>query len=710
MNLTRHLRAALAAILTAAALAPAALADEGMWAFNNLPRAEIKKRYGFEVTDDWVRRVQSATVRFPNGTGSFVSSEGLVLTNYHIVEEIVGELSTAERDLAKTGFVAHARAEELKIPGLALDQLVRIEDVTARVNGAAKAGMSDTEAGAARQAEIGRVEAEAAKASGMRADVVTLYQGGVYNLYYYKRHTDVRLVFAPEFQSAFFGGDPDNFNFPRYNLDMALVRVYEGDAPLKPENYFKWSKKGPQDGELTFVSGSPGTTQRLLSVAHLEYLRDVQIPFTVRLLESRRDSLKKYMAKGEEQTRRGQNELNYAENFVKVFKGQVEGLGGRELLARKRGAETALRAYAESSSNRKDYVDAWDAIAKARKSLAAYDNRRRLLGGAALTDSANTAFNTVLFGYARALVRLAEESAKPDAERLPEYTEPRRAALNAMLNSEAPVYEDFEQTKLAASLTLLRDTLGASDPLVVKVLGGKTPEARAVELISATSLNEVAYRKELAAGGKKAVDASNDPLIVLARGVDAEARQLRKRYEEEVLGVERTAYGKLARALFEKEGTGIYPDATFTPRLSYGAVKGYKENGKTVKPFTFYSGLYERSAQHGGKFPYNLAPRWAEKKAEVDMKVPFNFITTNDIIGGNSGSPTFNREMELLGLIFDGNIQSLVGNFHYDESVNRAISVDSRGMLEALRKVYGAKEVADELARTGAAATATSSR
>lgn len=699
LNLTRHLRAALAALLLAATLGPAALADEGMWAFNNLPRAEIEKRYGFKVTDDWVRRVQSATVRFPNGTGSFVSAEGLVLTNYHIVEDIVGELSTAERDLAKTGFVAHARAEEIKIPGLTLDQLVRIEDVTARVNGAARAGMSDTEAGAARQAEIGRVEAEAAKTSGLRADVVTLYQGGVYNLYYYRRHTDVRLVFAPEFQAAFFGGDPDNFNFPRYDLDMALVRVYEGGAPLKPENYFKWSKKGPQENELTFVSGSPGTTQRLLTVAHLEYLRDAQLPLTVRILESRRDALKKYMAGGEEQTRRGQNELNYAENFVKVFKGQIEGLRGKELMARKGGAETALRAYAESSRHRKEYVDAWGAVADARKALASYDRERRLLGGFTLTDAANGAFNTPLFGYARILVRLAEEAGKPDAERLPEYSDARRPALEAVLYSEAPVYEDFEQVKLAASLALLRDTLGAEHALTRKVLKGKTPETRAAELVSATSLNEVAYRKELAAGGKKAVDASNDPLIVLARDVDAEARQYRRRYEAEVVGVERTAYGKLARVLFEKEGTGIYPDATFTPRLSYGAVKGYQENGKTVKPFTYVAGLYERAAEHGNRFPYNLAPRWAEKKGEVDMKAPFNFITTNDIIGGNSGSPTFNREMELLGLIFDGNIQSLVGNFYYDESVNRAISVDARGMLEALRKVYGAKEVADELAR-----------
>ncbi|HEX8558171.1 MAG TPA: S46 family peptidase [Pyrinomonadaceae bacterium] len=707
----RRTRAALAALLLAAAtLAPAALADEGMWTFNNLPRAEIKRRYGFEVTDDWVKRVQSATVRFPNGTGSFVSSEGLVLTNYHIVEDIVGELSTAERDLAKTGFVANTRAEELKIPGLALDQLVRIEDVTARVTGAVKAGMSDADAGAARQAEIGRIEAEAARSSGMRADVVTLYQGGVYNLYFYKRHTDVRLVFAPEFQAAFFGGDPDNFNFPRYNLDMALVRVYEGGAPLRPDSYFRWSKKGPQEGELSFVSGSPGTTQRLNTVAHLEFLRDAGLPLTVRLLESRRDSLKKYMALGEEQTRRGQNELNYAENFIKVFKGQMEGLRGRELMARKGAEESALRAYVESSRNRKDYADAWDAIARARKSLASYERERRVLGGLTATDYGNTAFNTALFNHARLLVRLADESAKPDAARLPEYADARRPGLEATLYSPAPLYDDFEQMKLAASLGFLRETLGPDHALTRKVLKGKTPEARAAELISGTKLKDVAFRRELAAGGKKAVEASTDPLIVLAREVDAEARELRRRYEEEVVGVERTAYGKIARALFEKEGTGLYPDATFTPRLSYGAVKGYRENGKTVRPFTYFAGLYERSAQHGGKFPYNLAPRWVERKAEVDMKAPFNFVTTNDIIGGNSGSPTFNREMELIGLIFDGNIQSLVGNFYYDESVNRAISVDSRGMLEALRDVYGARAVADELTRTAAAAAAGSGR
>jgi len=691
---------ALASLLLLTTLGVPALADEGMWTFNNLPRAEIKKRYGFEVTDEWVRKVQSATVRFPNGTGSFVSGEGLVLTNYHIVEDIVGELSTAERDLAKTGFVAHTREEELKIPGLALDQLVKIEDVTARVTGAVKQGMSDADAAAARAAEIGRVESESA-AAGMRADVVTLYQGGMYNLYVYKRYTDVRLVFAPEFQAAFFGGDPDNFNFPRYDLDMSLVRVYEGGKPLKPESYFKWSKQGPKEHELTFVSGSPGTTQRLNTVSHLGFLRDVGIPILIRTLESRRDSLRKYMAAGEEQTRRGQNELNYAENFTKVFKGQLEGLRDKSLIARKLADEQALRNYVNADARRrKEYGDAWDAIVKARESLASYERERRMFGGLTLTDYAMSGFNSVLFNHARTLVRLADEDAKPEAERLPEYAAARRPALEAMLYSTAPVYDDFEQMKLAASLTLLRDLYGGRGGLrLAKIFRGKTPEARAAELISGTKLKDVEFRRTLARGGPKAIQESDDPLILLARSIDAESRALRTRYETEVVGAERTAYGKIARALFEKEGTGLYPDATFTPRLSYGAVEGYSENGRRVEPFTYYSGLYARSAEHAGKFPYNLAPRWAEKKSEVDMKAPFNFATTNDIIGGNSGSPTFNREMELVGLIFDGNIQSLVGNFYYDPAVNRAISVDSRGMLEALRKVYGATETADELTR-----------
>jgi hypothetical protein len=700
MKLIKLCRAALAAALLLTAGGARALADEGMWTFNNVPRAEIKRRYGFEVTDDWLRRVQSATVRFPNGTGSFVSPEGLVLTNYHIIEDYVTQLSTAEKDYAKEGFVARTRDEELKIPGLELNVLAGIEDVTARVNGAAKEGLSASAAADARQAEIARIEAESAKATGLRSDVVTLYQGGVYNLYRYKKYTDVRLVFAPEFQTAFFGGDPDNFNFPRYNLDMALVRAYEDGRPARPDSHFKWSKAGAKEGDLVFVSGSPGNTQRLNTVAHLEFLRDAGIPLLLRTLETRRDSLKSYMAQGEEQKRRAQNELNYAENFIKVYKGQLEGLRDRSLLERKRREEQALRRYVEADARRrKEYGDAWETIAKARRELAAYERDRRLLGGLTLTDYGQTAFNSPLFNYARVLVRLAEESSKPDAERLPEYTDARREALEATLYSAAPVYEDFERMKLAASLALLPEVYGKDHALVRKVLRGKTPEARAAELIAGTKLKDVDERKRLAAGGRKAVEESADPLIALARSVDAEAREARRRYESGVVGVERVAYGKIARALFEKEGTGLYPDATFTPRLSYGAVKGYVENGRRVEPFTNFAGLYERAARNNYKFPYTLAPRWVERKSALDLKTPFNFVSTNDIVGGNSGSPAFSRELELVGLIFDGNIQSLVGNFYYDESVNRAISVDARGMLEVLRAVYGADSIADELTK-----------
>jgi hypothetical protein len=670
---------------------PVAALDEGMWTFNNVPREEIKRKYGFEVTDDWLKKVQLASVRFPGGSGSFVSPNGLVLTNYHIVEDIVGELSTPEKDYAKEGFVAHSRAEELKAPGVSLDMLMSLEDVTAKVNAAVKSDMSAVEANAARRAAISAIETESTAATGFRSDVVTLYQGGQYNLYRYKKYTDVRLVFVPEFQAAFFGGDPDNFNFPRFNIDMALVRVYENDQPVKVENYFKWSKAGAKDGELVFVTGHPGSTSRLNTVGHLESLRDVSIPLLLRMLETRRTALKQYMAQGDEQTRRAQNELNSIENSIKVYKGQIGGLRDPKLMARKRAAEQSLKAsIAADARKQKEYGGAWEAIGKGRKDYAAYDRERRFLDLAA-------GFNTVLFGYARALVRLAEENEKPNAQRLPEYADTRRAGLEASLYSTAPIYDDFEKLKLANSLAFLLNEYGPKSQLVSKVLKGETPEARAAELIDGTKLKDVEYRKQLAAGGRKAIDDSNDPMIELAKSIDKEARAVRKRYEDEVVSVERANYAKIARALYDQEGNKLYPDATFTLRLSYGAVKGYRENGKFVSPFTTLGGLFARSNQFHHAFPYNLPPRWMSKQKAINPRTPFNFVSTNDIIGGNSGSPTINKNRELVGLIFDGNIQSLVGNFDYDESVNRSISVDVRAMLEVLRKVFGANEVANEL-------------
>ena len=466
---------------------------------------------------------------------------------------------------------------------------------------------------------------------------------------------------------------------------------------MHPQNYFKWSTAGAKEGSLVFVTGNPGSTSRLYTVAHLAQLRDTGIPIILRLLERREAVLKKYMSMGDEQTRQAQNELNSVQNSLKVYRGQLAGLKDPALLSRKMKEEEALRkAVAANPEEQKMYGAAWDAIANAEKAYPTFIRERRIFDQGA-------GFNTVLFNFARTLVRLAGENEKPNAERLPEYTDARRQSLDLALYSPAPIHEDFEKLKLADSLGFMAELLGNDHPLVQQVLDGKTPEARAEELISGTKLKDPAYRKELAAGGRQAIESSTDPMIVVARIIDPKARELRKRYESEVTGVERANYAKIARALFATEGTKLYPDATFTLRLSYGTVAGYMENGKKVQPFTTLGGLFNRSESFKRQFPYNLPARWYEKKSALDLNTPFNFVSTNDIIGGNSGSPTINQNGELVGLIFDGNIQSLVGDFMYDASVNRAISVDSRGMLEVLKKVFNANEVVAEL--TGQAAT-----
>ncbi|MEN3330912.1 MAG: hypothetical protein V7641_277 [Blastocatellia bacterium] len=673
---------------------PMVRADEGMWTFNNVPRAEIKKRYGFDITDEWLKKVQLGSVRFNNGgSGSFVSPDGLVLTNHHIASDTLQKISSAEKDYVKDGFYAPTRDKEAKAPDLELNVLMSLEDITDRVNAAVKPGMTGAESSAARRAAIAAIEKESTEKTGLRSDVVTLYQGGQYNLYRYKKYTDVRLVFAPEFKIAFFGGDPDNFNYPRFDLDMALFRVYENDKPVHSDNYFKWSKTGTKDGELIFVPGHPGSTARLNTMAHLEYLRDTGIPFTLRLLEREHALLDKYGALGEEQARRAQEEKFGIENSLKAYRGQYEGLKDATLMAKKQQAEDALRhVVAADPKKQKEYGDAWEIIARGRKSLPTYSRQYSLI-------EIGAGFNSELFQVARALVRLAAESQKPNAERLPEFTDARRASLELDLFSPAPIYADFEKMKLADSLAFMRDELGADDPVVKRVLAGKTAEARAAELVDGTRLADAAYRKQLAAGGVKAIEESSDPMIQLARAVDEDGRSLRKRYESEVQSSERANYAKVARARFDIEGTKMYPDATFTLRLSYGAVKGYEENGKRIAPFTTMGGLYEHAARHGNKDPYEVPESWMKKKSTIDLKTPYNFVSTADIIGGNSGSPVLNKNGELVGLIFDGNIQSLVGNFIYDETQNRAVSVDVRAMIEALRKIYGASEVLDELTR-----------
>jgi len=699
MKFRKFLCALVLALFSLQTLQFTARADEGMWPFNNVPRAEIKKKYGFEITDAWLKKVQLASVRFNSGgSGSFVSADGLVMTNHHIASDVLQKISTPQKDYIKDGFYAPTRDQEAKAPDLELNQLVGIEDVTARVTGAVKPEMSSAEGNAARNAEINNIAEETTKKNGLRNDVIPLYQGGQYNLYTYKKYTDVRLVFAPEFEIAFLGGDPDNFEYPRYDLDLALFRVYENDKPIHTDNYFKWSPKGAGEGDLVFVSGNPGRTNRLDTVAHLEYLRDFGIPFLLKYLQHLHNVYTRYGAQGPEQERRAHEDLFSVDNSLKAYIGE-EGAPGRgglkdpPVIAAKKEAEDSLRkAVSANPRMPKDYTDAWDAIAKERKALPSYERERRFL-------ESGWGFNSEYFDLARTLVRMAEESAKPNAQRLPEYTDANRESLEQELYSPAPIYDDFEKMKLADALTLMREEMGADNEIVKRILQGKTPEARAEELVSGTKLKDVETRKKIAAGGRQAIDSSDDPMIQLARSIDKEARAARKRYETEVTAVERTNYAKIARARFELKGTSTYPDATFTLRLSYGTVKGYKADGKTYVPFTDFAGLWQHAAEHGNKYPYHIPESWERAKPSLNMKTPLNFISDADIIGGNSGSPVINKNGEVVGLIFDGNIQSLPGDFYFDDSVNRAISVDVRGMFEALSNVYHADAVVSELAK-----------
>jgi hypothetical protein len=610
------------------------------------------------------------------------------------------KLSTAERDLVKNGFLARDKAQELRAPDLELVRLERMTDVTAKVNAAVTEGMSSADTLAARRAAIAAIEKDGEAESGLQSEVVTLFQGGQYHLYQYRKFTDVRLVFAPEFDAAFYGGDPDNFTFPRYCLDMTIFRVYDNGKPLAVKEFLPWSTVGAKAGEPVFTSGHPGQTQRLNTVAHLDFIRDYSLPLNLDNFSRLRNALAAYAEKGAEEKRQANDLFFSLENSLKSWRGQIAGLKDPALLKQKMDAEKALRARVAADSNlQAKYGDAWPRVEAARKGLPAYNVERVFLEG-------GFALYTDYFGHARTLLRWSEESAKPNGQRLPEYTDARKPQIERELSSDAPIYPGLETARLAASLSLAADKLGASHELVKQILDGKRPEARAAELVAGTKLGDAATRKALFTGGTEAIKASTDPFIVLARLIDPRSRELRTKYDNEVIGVERDAYAKIAQAVFATAGDSAYPDGTFTLRLSYGQVKGYEENGRAVTPFTEIRGLYVRGDQHGLKPPYKYPDTWAKARSALSLTTPYNFVTTNDIVGGNSGSPVINAKGELVGLIFDGNIQSLPGYFVYDAKVNRAVAVDVRGMTEALRKVYKADALAAELTAAVAAPTA----
>jgi hypothetical protein len=665
-------------------------ADEGMWLYNNPPRKLLKEKYGFEPSDAWLEHLQRSSVRFNSGgSGEFVSEDGLVLSNHHVGADALQKFSDKDHNYVHDGFYAKTYAEEKRCLDLELNVLINTEDVTARVNAAVKPDATPEQAFVQRRAVMAQIEKESLDKTGLRSDVVTLYQGGQYHLYRFKKYTDVRLVFAPEQQIAFYGGDPDNFEYPRYDLDICLFRAYENGQPAKVQHYLTWSKAGAGDNELIFVSGHPGRTSRLLTVAELEYVRDIRLPNALQRLKSLEVLLGAYSERSEENARRAREELFSVQNSRKALNGELAGILDPEFLAGKRQAEENLKQWVVTSGKFPEAVEAWERIAGAQKVIAEKVKRFNVLEG-------GQGFNSDLFHIARTLLRAGEERPKPNAERLREFGEAGRESLEFELFSDKPIYDDFEILTLSDSLTFLTTQLGVSDPLVEKVLAGKSPRDRAAELVQSTKVNSVAVRRQLYEKGKEAVEAARDPMIEVAQIVDSEARELRKIMEAQS-EIKQQAQAQIGKARFAKEGTSQYPDATFTLRLAFGVVKGYEEDGKPVPFETIYEGLYQRAAEHKNKPPFDLPERWVKRKSKLNLKTPLNFVCTADIIGGNSGSPVVNRAGEFVGIIFDGNIQSLVADFYYTEKQGRAVAVHSQGIIEALRRVYDAGALADEL-------------
>lgn len=671
------MRILMVALFISSSLCGSLRGDEGMWLFNALPKDHLKKQHGFEVTDAWAKHVQMASVRFNSGgSASFISSNGLVLTNHHVAADTLYKLSTPERNIASDGYYAKSLDDELQTPDLELNQLVSIEDVTEQVNAAVKAEMSPADASKARQAAMGKIEQASKEATGLRSDVVTLYGGGRYHLYRYKQYTDVRLVWAPEAKTAFFGGDADNFEYPRYCLDVTIFRVYEDGKPAKIEHFLKANPSGAASGDLVFVSGNPGRTQRILTADALEYQRDQRMPKILDLLRRKEILLQQYGLGGPEQKRRGQDELFGIQNSRKAYTGMLAGLQHPDFIAGKRQGQGALQAAAGSN-------DAWKTIADVQQKRIALQNRTGSL-------------RSRIYNIAEELVLMVAEDQKESAERLREFRDSNRDSLEQDLFSPAPLYDDLERVQLADELSRFMETRGGSDPLVAKVLAGNGPRERAAELIAGTSLFDVEARKKLAQGGLSAIEKSSDPLIELARTLNAEYRELRL-INEELDERERQAYAVITDAKFKAEGESVYPDATFTLRLAFGVVKGYEEDGQSIPSNTTMAGAFDHEAAHGKTDDWVLPESWNEAKVAIDGSTPFNFVCTADIIGGNSGSPVVDREGRLVGVIFDGNIQSLTADFYHSETQGRAVAVHIAAVLEALENIYGAADLKKQI-------------
>ena len=661
-------------------------ADEGMWTFNNFPSRTVGAKYGFAPSQQWLNHIRLSSLRIAEGcSASFISPPGLVMTNHHCVLECVEQLSTPEHNFVQNGFSASTPAEERKCPVFELDQLMQISDVTASVQGA-MAGKTGAAAVSALHAKEAELEKSCGSDPATLCQVVALYQGGVYNLYHYKKYTDVRLVFAPEMSVAQFGGDPDNFNFPRYDFDIGIVRVYENGRPIDSPDYLKWSADGSKPGELVFVSGNPGGTSRQLTVSQLAFERDINLPNIIPAVSEYRGLLERFVTESPERAREANEDLFFDENTYKVVYGREQALLDPAFFQTKVREEQSLRRAVDSNPKLAADRSAWSDIAKIQKVRANYFD---------------AAFATGLFRYSNllrdavTLVRSANQRTLPNSQRLPEYTDQALVRIQHNLAAPVPIFKDLEEMQLRWIFSEDRRQLGVDDPLVVKMLGKESPEQLAQRLVSGTQLDQVKVREELYNGGETAINASTDPMIVFVRGIEPDLLAFRKESEAQIDAPTRAAAERIAKARFAIYGTSVYPDATFTLRLSYGAVKGFTDaRGHSVQPYTTMAGLFNRAT---GAPPFVLPESWLNAKSSLDLSTPMNLSTTNDIIGGNSGSPLINKDGQIVGLIFDGNIFSIGGDYGYDPVKNRAVAVDSRALLEGLSKVYHLNRIVDEI-------------
>ncbi len=663
-----------------------AKADEGMWLFNDLPTKLLKERYGFEPSKEWAEHLMKSCVRFNvGGSASFISSTGLVMTNHHVGSDTLFKLSTPERNIMDVGFLAKSHDQELKAPDLELNQLVNIKDVTAEIKSSVTDDMTTEQAVAARRAIIAKMEKAALDETGLKSTVTTLYGGGRYHLYQYKKYTDVRLVWAPETAIAFFGGDADNFEYPRYCLDACIFRVYENDKPAKIEHFLKWSETGPKENDVVFVSGNPGRTSRIFTMDAIKFQRDLSLPYIMTNLRRQEILLQQYGLRGTEQARRARDDMFGVQNSRKARLGMLAGLQDPQVLADKAAAEKALLAAINADPKLKPLAAAWQTISETTA------KRAELLGK-------GVAVNSQLFGIALELVQMAEEDQKPSGERLPQFSDAGRESLLQQLYSEAPIYADLDHVLLADSIAKTLEQRGFDDPLSQEILAGKRPADRATELMGYSEVMSVASRKKIAAGGIDAINNSTDLMIQLAKIINPEVRRIRT-ITDQLDEQDKQAYAKIAEARFAVEGTSSYPDATFTLRLAFGPVKGYEQDGQQIPAWTDIGGAFQHEKKHQGQADYVLPASWKKVEASLTKATPFNFVSTADIIGGNSGSPVVNRAGELVGLIFDGNVQSLSGNYIYTDKQSRSVSVHSSAIREALQTVYGADGIVRELGK-----------